>query len=122
MLSQNVDTMMLPASELDEKLFYGDTILEIAQKIVPEGIRVEVPLRHLLARSETGWSFHALVFLVVYVGERVPMKHDVADGLRLRLEEEVLNKLGYDLAKKGRPPSRPFPYPIAANLVKTWLF
>lgn len=120
MLHQNIDSMMLPSSDVDEQLFYGDTILKMAQALTPEGVRVEVPMRHLLRRSETGWSFHALVFLIVYVGENVPMTRLLADSIREQLEEAVITKLGYDLAKKARPASRPFPYRLLENLIQEW--
>lgn len=103
---------------LDDKFFKkeqdivcGDAIPRIIQGVVPEGIRVEVPLRRVLSPSESDEENTVVVFLVVYCGERIPLCRGFADECRAKVEQAVDNHMKLRENRAGRIVSRLFPYP-----------
>lgn len=94
-------------SELREDLMVGDAVLRTAQSIVPDGIRVEVPLRDTL-QEDNGDLVG--VYLLVYCGERRPITRDQADSYREAIEQEMDRTVGLRQNRRGRLVSKPFPY------------
>jgi hypothetical protein len=104
-------------------LMEGDDILEIARRIVPEGVRVDVPIRRLLSPGELGHDTEStkedvvLVFLIVYCGESVPLTRSSADSFRASLESEIEQFVPLRANRAGRLVSRPFPYSLLQQLI-----
>lgn len=96
----------------------GDAVKDIAQKVVPEGIRVEVPSRNILNKKDTGYESNMVVFLVVYCGEFRAMKRDEADGYRNSVEMQIEKYLRLRENRKGRLVSKPFPYFLLESILK----
>lgn len=96
----------------------GDTIRDIVQQVVPDGIRVEVPSRNILHKKDTGYETNMAVFLIVYCGEYRAMKRDEADGYRTLAEMEIEKYLRLRENRKGRLVSKPFPYFLLDSILK----
>mmetsp|Transcript_16870 Transcript_16870/g.31949 ORF Transcript_16870/g.31949 Transcript_16870/m.31949 type:complete len:436 (+) Transcript_16870:239-1546(+) len=95
-----------------------DAVRDIVQKVVPEGIRVEVPSRNILHKKDTGYESNMAVFLVVYCGESKAMKRDEADDYRHLAEMEIEKYLPLRENRKGRLVSKPFPYFLLDSILK----
>lgn len=100
-----------------EGLMEGDQVLEFVRKIVPNSIRVEVPIRQVLTSSETGGGPEMIVLLIVYCGERKELTRAEADSYRDKVETEISQHLELRENRKGRLVSRPFPYPLLQELI-----
>lgn len=87
---------------------YGDAIQQFAQtSVVPEGIRVDVPLRDTRKTPE---GDAMIVFLIIYRAERRPLTRSSADTYRAKLESEIGKVLRLRASRVGRLVSKPFPY------------
>jgi hypothetical protein len=95
----------------------GNAVERIIQEIVPDGVRVEAPMRVLLDSMGSDNSSVA-VYLIVYCGEQNPITRANADGYRAMAEEAVSNHLPLRQNRVGRMVSRPFPYPLLDSLIK----
>jgi hypothetical protein len=104
----------------------GNAVERIIQEIVPDGVRVEVPVRVVLDPMESrkptndndDYDSSMAVYLVVYCGEQKAITRVNADGYRAMAEEAVSNHLPLRQNRVGRMVSRPFPYPLLDSLIK----
>lgn len=109
------------SSKTFEEIVNGDAVLEIGKEFIPEGIRFEIPARHLLTPYELkGTHVPLAVFLLNYSGERIPLRRHDADAIRDSIEKEITRQWGLDIAKAGRLVSRPYPYPLLSRLIKEY--
>lgn len=94
-----------------DALLHTDAVPGLVRSCVPHGIHVELPLRDVVHPKERS-SSPLLVFLVVYAGAGRPLTREAANVLRGRVEAHVGHVTGLDVAKAGRPVSKPFPYAL----------
>ena len=100
-----------------ESLIQGDLILEIAQRIVPPGISVEIPLREIVASKQH--KVPILNMLVVHSGSSRPLTREMADRLRVELQSAVDEKIGLAINKRSRMVSKPLPYPVVRSMINS---
>jgi hypothetical protein len=104
-----------------DDIVHGDAVLELAQDIIPEGIRLEVPARDVLTPEECNSGHVTLaVFLMNYSGERNPLTRDSADEIRRNIEAAVVDRWQLDIAKGNRLVSRPYPSQLMPKLIKEY--
>jgi hypothetical protein len=100
-----------------EELVDGDAILQLAEAAVAGmGIRASVPIRDIITPSQDEDAL--LVFLLVYAGETQPLTRKMADMIRASLEIAVAERLGLEVAKKGKMVSKLFPLPMLDWLIE----
>mmetsp|Transcript_6952 Transcript_6952/g.20856 ORF Transcript_6952/g.20856 Transcript_6952/m.20856 type:complete len:492 (-) Transcript_6952:613-2088(-) len=99
----------------------GDAVQKIIESVVPDGVRVEVPMRKCLSPEETGSSCRVGVYLVVYAGEQKPLTRAEADEYRSLVEREVANHIPLRANRANRTVSRLFPYPLLSKLIAHYL-
>lgn len=102
-----------------EGIVNGNDVVEFARKIVPSGIRVEVPIRQVLSSSETNGGPEMIVFLIVYCGESIELTRSMADVYREKLETEISTHLELRENRRGRLVSRPFSYSMLPELIES---
>lgn len=100
---------------LEKEILSGDAVLHVAQRLLPEGIQVRLPLMELVPLE--GGSAPVLIFLIVYTGSSSPLSRAQADDIRARLELEVSQTFGLEISKPGRLVSRLFPLPLLKSLI-----
>jgi len=95
----------------------GDLVRSIAQELVPDGVRVENPLREILP-PKSNRSSHLGVFLIVYCGEQKAFSREQADSYRTLLEDSV-SKITHVLHRRrtGNMVSRSFPGGLLPGLI-----
>lgn len=108
-----------------------DAVLERVRDVLPDGVRVEIPLRDVVdipkqkRRSDNDderSSFERLaVFLMVYSGEGRSITRAEADEFRETAEMAVSEIADLRPDRRGRLVSRPFPYPLLGTLVEDYL-
>jgi hypothetical protein len=109
--------VILPISEgafTTKGLVHGDQVLNFCKGLVPDGIRVEVPIRRVL--SPPG-GLEMIVFLICYCGEQLQLTRAAADSYRDTLEAKISQHVTLRENRKGRLVSRPFPYPLLHQLI-----
>jgi hypothetical protein len=98
-----------------EGLLHGDQLLDFLQGlIVPDSVRVDVPIRKVLSPPD---GPEMIVFLICYCGEQVQLTRAAADSYRDTLETEISKHLTLREKRRGRLVSRPFPYPLLQQLI-----
>jgi len=125
--------MVRPGRVVSKKeLIESDVVLNLAQSVAPDGIRVEIPLREIVVpameKSKTSSDISGqqqqqqllAVFLLVYSGESMPLSRSSADEIRFHLEDAVASKLGVHIAKRNRMVSKPFPRPLLRSLLEEY--
>jgi len=118
-LDQVSSSSLLQQKAFIDGIVNGDTIKKIIQRIVPEGIRVQVPDRFIVDKKGDAWSESTIVvYLVVYCGESRALRRSEADNYRRRVEEEVEKYVALRENRKGRLVSRPFPYFLLDSIRK----
>lgn len=118
-----MDPACLEASPYtEEDLLENDLVLQLASKVAPEGVSVDVPARAKVVPvpqpGKASTQYPLLVFLLVYGGERRPLTRLAADNIRAQLEETAMKDLLFPLAKRGRMVSKPFPHTVLNQLIK----
>jgi len=110
------------ASSLSQdQIIEGQAVFELGNEFIPEGIRFEIPARHLMKPYWTeGDDVPLAVFLLNYSGESMPLTRMEADGFRETIEQEITRRWGLEIAKAGRLVSRPYPSPLLPKLIKTY--
>ena len=104
-----------------EEIVHGDAILQLGNEFIPEGIRFEIAARHLMTPYWTeGDHVPLAVFLLNYSGEHMPLRRSDSDQIRDNIEKEITRRWGLEIAKAGRLVSRPYPFPLLPNLIKTY--
>ena len=104
-----------------EEIVHGDAILQLGNEFIPEGIRFEIAARHLMTPYWTeGDHVPLAVFLLNYSGESMPLRRSDTDQIRDNIEKEITRRWGLEIAKAGRLVSRPYPFPLLPNLIKTY--
>lgn len=104
-----------------EDIVNGDAVLELGQEFIPNGIRLEIPARNLLMPyKQTGEHVPLAVFLLNYSGESQPLTRPAADQIRDKIEKEIPNRWGLEIAKGGRLVSRPYPYHLLPKVIKAY--
>lgn len=104
-----------------DSIVNGNAVAELGQEFIPDGIRFEVPARHLLTPYELeGEHVPLAVFLLNYSGESKPLTREAADTIRDLIERSITERWGLDIAKGGRLVSRPFPYMLLPKLIKEY--
>mmetsp|Transcript_11752 Transcript_11752/g.14619 ORF Transcript_11752/g.14619 Transcript_11752/m.14619 type:complete len:401 (-) Transcript_11752:166-1368(-) len=108
--------------ELHVLLPHDDFVWDVEgtiSQLVPEGIRVEIPIRDRLVTNEGLVE----IYLVVYCGEGRALTRAAGDEYQKIVEEEVPMMTGLRLreSRRGRMVSRPFPYVILWNLIEDHL-
>lgn len=99
----------------------GEAVFMLGQEFIPDGVRFEIPARHLLTPYEALDQHVPLaVFLLNYSGERIPLTRSDADQIRDVIEKEITRQWGLEIAKGGRLVSRPYPYPLLSSLIKEY--
>ena len=117
-LPENYDEMN-PKSPYSLRDFtQGDAIHEIIEKIIPDGVHVEVPERRILMKDETGYDFDMALYLIVYCGRSVVLQRDQADGYRNDTECAVEKYIPLRENRRGRLVSRPFPYYLLQSIIE----
>jgi len=96
----------------------GDAVQRIIQKVVPEGIRVEVPSRNILDKKDTKYKSNMAVFLVLYCGESKAITRVEADSYRKSAEMEIEKYVPLRDNRKGRMVSRPFPHYLLGSILE----
>lgn len=99
-----------------DDIINGDAVRTVIESVVPDGVRVEVPLRRVLTPEETGSSCRVGVYLIVYAGEGRALTRSDADEYRARTEREVALHVPLRANRAGRMVSRPLPYPLVKGL------
>ena len=105
----------------EEALLNSDIVLNLARKIAPEGVSVDVPAKAKVIPQPGGKitnNCSLLVFLLVYGGERRPLTRLDADEIRALLEDAATNELQFPIAKRGRMVSKPFPFTALEHLIR----
>ena len=113
--------LMLPEDghdELVKDLLHADFVEKTAKSIVPDGIRVEVPLRRVLTPEESGCKTPVAVFLLLYCGERIPLTRDAADSYRDQLETKMSQIVMLRESRTGRLVSKPFTYSALYKMIE----
>lgn len=105
-----------------DQLLKDDIVLNLAREIVPEGIHVEIPMKTRFEAMPGKHTANAplLIYLLVYGGESIPLTRVAADNIREKLEQAIMERLGFELAKPGRLVSKPFPYSILSKLIRDY--
>lgn len=95
----------------------GDVVQQIAQsRVVPKGIRVDVPHREIVSTAN---GERMVVFSIVYCGESIPLTRASADSFRAKLELEIAtNLLPLRENRMGRLVSKPFPYSTLSSILE----
>lgn len=102
-----------------DDIVHGDAVFQLGQEFIPDGIRFEIPARHLLSPYKANCNHVQLaVFLLNYTGESNPLTRTAADEIRDKIEKEISKRWGLDIAKGGRLVSRPYPYHLLPKLIK----
>jgi hypothetical protein len=101
----------------EEELIHGSVVPELVQRVVPDGVYADVPLRYVVTNRKHS-NTPLLIFLVVYAGERHPLKRSQADTIRAALEKAATEKLGFDITKRDRLVSKPFPLHLLDTLIR----
>eukprot|EP00586_Coscinodiscus_wailesii_P012218 CAMPEP_0172500782 /NCGR_PEP_ID=MMETSP1066-20121228/142989_1 /TAXON_ID=671091 /ORGANISM="Coscinodiscus wailesii, Strain CCMP2513" /LENGTH=338 /DNA_ID=CAMNT_0013275215 /DNA_START=233 /DNA_END=1249 /DNA_ORIENTATION=+ len=89
----------------------------IVRRVVPEGIRVEVPLRDRFITEEGIVE----AYFVVYCGERLPLTRVDVESYREDLGVEVEKIVRLRRGRRGGAVSRPFPYSVMERLLEKHL-
>lgn len=95
-------------------LVHGNQVLNFCKQLVPDSIRVEVPIRRV--HSPPGGP-EMIVFLICYCGEQLQLTRAAADSYRDTLEAKISKHVTLRENRKGRLVSRPFPYPLLQQLI-----
>jgi hypothetical protein len=104
-----------------DDIVHGDAVLQLAQNIMPHGIRFEIPIRYVLTPQEhKGGHVPLAVFLLNYSGERTPLTRDCADEIRATIEAAIKEEWKLQIAKEGRLVSKPFPRQLLPQLIKKY--
>ena len=97
-----------------EGLVHGDQVLYFCRRLVPDSIRVEVPIRRVFTAPA---GAEMVVFLICYCGEQMQLTRATADSYRDILEAEISKHVTLRENRKGRLVSRPFPYPLLQQVI-----
>lgn len=97
-----------------QELLETSIVTDLVKACVPEGIKVELPLRDTVILTKS--KAPLLVYLVVYTGAAKPLTQAVANSIRAEVESQVIAK-GVGLANIGRLVSRVFPYRLLAGML-----
>jgi hypothetical protein len=101
-----------------DDIVHGDAVLQLAQNIMPHGIRFEVPTRYVVTPQDCKGGHVALsVFLLNCSGERTPLIRDCADEIRATIEAAIKVEWKLQIAKESRLVSKPFLSETAASKV-----
>jgi hypothetical protein len=104
-----------------DDIVHGDAVFKLAQDMIPEGVRFEIPSKHLLTPYELkGTHVPLAIFLVNYSGERMPLTRQAADDIRANIEAAIIDRWQLDIARGGRLVSRPFPYKLLPTVIKKY--
>lgn len=101
-----------------DDIISGDAVQQIVQSVIPDGIRVQVPVRSILQKDDTGYETAMAVFTIVYCGESRAMKRESADNYRQQVEIEVEKHVALRENRKGRLISKPFPHYLLDSILK----
>lgn len=119
--------LMLNPDRLEEspvslyEIVHGDAVLELAQKLMPQGIRFEIPARDVLTPQIVKDGHVPLaVFLLNYSGERAPLTRDCADEIRATIEATIKEEWKLEIAKEGRLVSKPYPRQLLPKLIREY--
>ena len=82
--------------------------------VVPEGIRVDVPLREI---RTTPHGDAMIVYLIIYSAESLPLTRALADSFRATLETEVGKVFQLRQNRAGRIVSKPFPFTALDDVI-----
>jgi hypothetical protein len=96
----------------------GNTILNIIRSVIPNGISVDIPVRKIWPKEETGHPSDIAVFLVVYCGRDIPMKRADGNEYRRIVEEKISQVFTLRENRKGRLVSKPFPSTLLDYILK----
>jgi hypothetical protein len=104
-----------------DQIITGDALLELGKEFIPEGIRFEIPARHVMSPYWLeGDHVPLAVFLLNYSGESMPLTRSGCDKIRDSIEKEIMRRWGLEIAKAGRLVSRPYPFLLLPKLIKTY--
>jgi len=116
-INQPLSPTMMHRGTLLDGIVNGDTVKEIIQDIVPEGIRVEVPDRAILHEEDDDCST-IVIYLIVYCGEYRVLRRSEADNFRRDVEKEMEKYVPLREDRRGRLVSRVFPYFLLDSLIR----
>lgn len=102
--------------ELVNDVVNGDVVGRLAQSVVPNGVRVEVPHRQML-RPEDVRGDSVIVFSMIYCGEKIPITREEADQYRSDVETQMGKVVRLRQNRAGRMVSKPFPYSAVEQLI-----
>jgi hypothetical protein len=104
-----------------DDIVHGDAVLELAQKIIPKGIKIEIPSRDVLNPTDLkGGHVPLAVFLLNYSGERAPLTRDFANEIRATIEATIKEEWKLEIAKEGRLVSKPYPRQLLPKLIREY--
>ena len=123
-LRQNTSSLLSSKSKTSDNELTCQQIQQIIQRKLPEGIRVEVPVRDIIETREIGSLnddsnslVEMAVFTIVYCGEAKALTRQNANAFREITEMEILNITPLRENRRGRPVSKPFPYHLLESLL-----
>jgi hypothetical protein len=113
----NCAHVILPVNEgafTTTGLVHGNQVLDFCKGLVPDSIRVEVPIQCVL--SPPG-GLEMIVFLICYCGEHLQLTRTAADSYRDTLEAVISKHVMLKENRKGWPVSCPFPHLLLQQLI-----
>ena len=101
----NSNTTLLGSGIND--MLHGNAMKHFIQtQVIPEGIKVDVPLREIRITPDGDTM---IVYLMVYRAESLPLTRALVDSFRCQLEKEIGKILQLRQNRAGRMVSNPFP-------------